>query len=416
LNGATNPPQCTTIGGLCMNGAVNPPDCTQGADTGYPDLQAGTVTPISTTINTKTTLSSIITNRGGGSTKNSFSSFFSITSTKTGSETIELDTTVSTILASNIGTAQISYTFTTSGEYFIRACADKSSSSDTGTITESNEDNNCGSYITLTVSDSLPSPDTLMQCSDGLDNDGDSYIDSLDANCHLDGDLNSDYVPTNDSESNSPITLYQCNDTVDNDGDGYTDSLDPNCHYDGNLNNDYVPANDSESNSPTSASINICLGIEQNPLTFTEKEKSDLAELLRKFYLVAPTLKTEEDIRLTYNEVTQQQNFSNQLDTLIKECYEQTASSTYTGPKTRYGNPWFKYTTRGSYVSSLSSTSACYGTTSSDGNYKGRVCNTLNGRQSSLVNDSNRYGLVCLEAVSCYWVDLKEYEAILNVW
>jgi hypothetical protein len=46
----------------------------------------------------------------------------------------------------------------------------------------------------------------LPQCSDTIDNDSDTYIDTLDANCHLDGDLQKDYVPTWDSETTSPVS------------------------------------------------------------------------------------------------------------------------------------------------------------------------------------------------------------------
>jgi hypothetical protein len=46
----------------------------------------------------------------------------------------------------------------------------------------------------------------LPQCSDTIDNDSDTYVDTLDANCHLDGDLQKDYVPTWDSETTSPVS------------------------------------------------------------------------------------------------------------------------------------------------------------------------------------------------------------------
>ncbi len=46
----------------------------------------------------------------------------------------------------------------------------------------------------------------LPLCSDTIDNDVDGLIDTLDPNCHLDGNLQSEYVPTHNSETTSPIS------------------------------------------------------------------------------------------------------------------------------------------------------------------------------------------------------------------
>lgn len=54
------------------------------------------------------------------------------------------------------------------------------------------------------------------QCNDGIDNDGDGKIDLDDAGC--------ENIQDND-ESNLP----QCSDGIDNNGDGKIDILDPNC-------------------------------------------------------------------------------------------------------------------------------------------------------------------------------------------
>ncbi len=43
------------------------------------------------------------------------------------------------------------YTFGSAGTYAVRACADKSSSNDTGLITESDENNNCGDWVSVVV-------------------------------------------------------------------------------------------------------------------------------------------------------------------------------------------------------------------------------------------------------------------------
>ncbi|MFA5175812.1 MAG: tandem-95 repeat protein [Candidatus Nanoarchaeia archaeon] len=55
------------------------------------------------------------------------------------------------------------------------------------------------------------------QCSDGIDNDGDSYIDLLDSGC----------ANAADNDETNPI--FQCNDGLDNDNDGLIDLLDSGC-------------------------------------------------------------------------------------------------------------------------------------------------------------------------------------------
>jgi Fibronectin type III domain len=66
-----------------------------------------------------------------------------------------------------------------------------------------------------------PTPTPTPQCSDGIDNDGDGYIDTLDPSC-----LGNPLGP-----SEAPVQLHQCNDGLDNDSDGYVDFAggDPSC-------------------------------------------------------------------------------------------------------------------------------------------------------------------------------------------
>jgi hypothetical protein len=202
-------------------------------------------------------------------------------------------------------------------------------------------------YVPLHDSEDTPP----TECSDGIDNNGNSLIDKDDPNCHVGGDLNKEYVPTHISESTPPT---QCDDGVDNDGDGKVDAEDPDCHTDGDINNEYIPTWDSEKNPPTSPYENTCKIIDSNPLVFTDVEKAQLDELLRKFYLIAPNLRTEDDINIAYSEITQYQNFSDHLKTLINQCKVQTSDPVYIaagGPTTKYGNPWYQYSTnRGSYI------------------------------------------------------------------
>lgn len=57
------------------------------------------------------------------------------------------------------------------------------------------------------------------ECNDGIDNDGDGFIDYP-------------YDPSCDSvldDSEAPFDYFQCNDGIDNDGDGWIDMADPHC-------------------------------------------------------------------------------------------------------------------------------------------------------------------------------------------
>ena len=96
---------------------------------------------------------------------------------------------------------------------------------------------------------------TVTQCSDGLDNDTDTFIDVLDSGCWTDPTDSSTYDPQDNDESyTGPVEYPQCSDDKDNDGDGLTDYEDPGCHTDGDVNNDdsYDPQDDDEDNtSPT---------------------------------------------------------------------------------------------------------------------------------------------------------------------
>ncbi len=105
------------------------------------------------------------------------------------------------------------------GTYYYRACADKSSAGDAGTITESNENNNCGTWVQATVFQTA--------CTDAIDNDSDTKIDSADPGC----DGISGYDPYDNNELNAP----QCSDGVDNVDaeDAVADSNDSGCRTNG---------------------------------------------------------------------------------------------------------------------------------------------------------------------------------------
>lgn len=77
-------------------------------------------------------------------------------------------------------------------------------------------------YVAIGFQVGNAAPQTY-QCNDGIDNDGDGYIDfPSDQGCN-------DATDNNEYNAVNPQT-YQCNDGYDNDGDGYTDyPSDPGC-------------------------------------------------------------------------------------------------------------------------------------------------------------------------------------------
>ncbi|PIN89754.1 hypothetical protein COU60_02915 [Candidatus Pacearchaeota archaeon CG10_big_fil_rev_8_21_14_0_10_34_76] len=93
--------------------------------------------------------------------------------------------------------------------------------------------------------------DPVAQCSDGVDNDNDGFIDQYDPGCHINDDLSKEYVPSDDSEFNFgssfdgdsdgvPDEIDNCPNTSnpdqrDSDGDGVGDACD-NCPNKSNTN------------------------------------------------------------------------------------------------------------------------------------------------------------------------------------
>ncbi|MFA5936952.1 MAG: CARDB domain-containing protein [Candidatus Paceibacterota bacterium] len=157
--------------GFCSGSAVN---FTTTA-TPLPDLTVGSVTPTNVVVNTNRTYSATITNSGNASTENDFSYFFQKASGKEGGGTITDLTPGSTVKLSsgaNVTVTSPSVTFTPVGTYSMRLCADKSSRSNAGVITESNEDNNCGDWTDIVVSASVEngscsSPSIHYSCNKG---------------------------------------------------------------------------------------------------------------------------------------------------------------------------------------------------------------------------------------------------------
>ena len=111
--------------------------------------------------------------------------------------------------------------------------------------------------------------------------------------------------------------------------------------------------------------ISACKIIDANPLTYTTEEQRELDELLRKFYLLASTLKTQGDLTLAYREIEEYKALVSQVKNITTQCYNQidgpevngirpnkSAYRDAGGVTAQFGNPWFKYTDRGSYLPS----------------------------------------------------------------
>lgn len=64
-------------------------------------------------------------------------------------------------------------------------------------------------------------------------------------------------------------------------------------------------------------------------LTFTDAEQEELDRLLREFYRIAASIKTEEDIDIEYGAKVSYVDMANEAKELTKQCYEETSSSKY---------------------------------------------------------------------------------------
>jgi hypothetical protein len=159
--------------------------------------------------------------------------------------------------------------------------------------------------------------------------------------------LNPINIPTNGPSFNNPNTGNNVN-TGNNPNTGNNTTNTDNTTNTNNPTDTNNPATDTNLN--TNTTVDACLAIEQNPLTFTEEEKAQLAVLLRKFYLVSSTLKTSEDITTIYSEIDQQKNFISQIEDLTSQCYSQATDAVmFANNWKRHGNPWYAKTTGGNF-------------------------------------------------------------------
>lgn len=144
---ATCEPGTTWNGSICEEGGLS-----------VPDLISYAPSPNIATVNTPRTFSANIRNIGGESTTLGFRNIFQIASGANGSGTVSTLSYVSTSALGSLQNRTItspSYTFTGTGTSSVRLCADKQSPSDSGAISEADENNNCSAWTNVTVSNSV---------------------------------------------------------------------------------------------------------------------------------------------------------------------------------------------------------------------------------------------------------------------
>lgn len=122
-----------------------------------PDLTAGSISPTTATAGTPVSFTVGMSNSGNAGTGSGFTDLFQRANDSSGSGASDMGTWPSPAMpASGNNTASRSYTFASAGTFYVRACADKSSMADSGTIAESNEGNNCGPWTAVTVAAATP--------------------------------------------------------------------------------------------------------------------------------------------------------------------------------------------------------------------------------------------------------------------
>lgn len=120
-----------------------------------PDLTAGVVTPTTATAGIAVTLRATIANNGNGSVRRGFTDLFQSASNSSGAGVTDIGTYSSVpLVAHTNNVAVLTHTFSSSNTTYVRVCADKNSSTNTGVITELNENNNCGAWTQISISGS----------------------------------------------------------------------------------------------------------------------------------------------------------------------------------------------------------------------------------------------------------------------
>jgi hypothetical protein len=135
--------------------------------TAAPDLTASTITPTTATTGASQTFTFTASNIGAAPTGAAFNNLFQFDD-DTDHNTIVATRVVSTGSLGAGASANVSspYTFPSSGTWYVRACADNNASW-VGTISESNENNNCGGSWTIVTVSTTPAQVDIK--ANGLD-------------------------------------------------------------------------------------------------------------------------------------------------------------------------------------------------------------------------------------------------------
>ncbi len=152
-------------GSQAPNNDTNQCTCAQGNASACPppppNLSAGSVSPVSVTVGAQTVFTAPVSNTGGSSTGSGFSDLLQVANDAGGSGAQDVGVYDSAPLAAGqSNTSSFAYTPDTVGTTYMRVCADKSSASSPGVVSESNEADNCGSWTAVTVSN-------VAKCQDG---------------------------------------------------------------------------------------------------------------------------------------------------------------------------------------------------------------------------------------------------------
>lgn len=124
-----------------------------------PDLTAGDATPTTASPGATVTLSAPVTNVGAGGTGSGFTDIFEINPNGIPPDFASIQA-IRSFSSGALGVAggntmTSPYTFPSAGIYYVRACADLNLSN-SGSINESNEGNNCGNWVMVSVGTSDP--------------------------------------------------------------------------------------------------------------------------------------------------------------------------------------------------------------------------------------------------------------------
>ena len=146
---------------------------------------------------------------------------------------------------------------------------------------------------------------------------------------------------------NAPIGSSSYNNICINGADNYPTCTTLNGVCVNNATN--PPACTTASTTTTPTTIQTCQDLDV--LDFTAEQTAEITDLLKRYYLLADKLKTDNDIISANNDADKTKSIINQAQTLTQQCVEQTSSPSYTGPKQLGpGNPYYK---SDSYLASI---------------------------------------------------------------